>query len=232
MLKYIVLVLLSALQFGPSFAEERISARSELALKIGPTVGVSHVKARNNTENTHPAAGFMTQLSYQWGRFEFSASSYMLIAGINNLDFKTREFEFNDSSGRYRNIAITPTLKYFPKFASGSVYHFYIGAGPQLSHRTMTLRRSEIEGGDLRLDQHKVNYEARGLLVQLGVEQLRTESRKNPMYVEVALVHSQTRNARLIESENFRKTEILDKRQAVGELKYFKLLFTVGYTLF
>ena len=173
----------------------------------------------------------MTQISYHRNQLQLAISSYVSFASVSNLNFQTEDMNFSKSKGRFRNIAITPTIKYITKKTYFKNYHFFLGAGPLWSQRTIKLSSSQTDK-EINLKAHKVNYESRGAIIQLGLEQPKSEALAHPLYFELAFIFSESRKAFLINTEDFRKTEILSRTSAVSDVKNFKVFFSVMMTMF
>lgn len=237
-IKLITVLLIQALTLKNIVAGENHQAfsledRQHFALKLAGTIGHLQTKSELNgrqKSDSHFAPGFMTQISWQYRRFEISASSYVTIARYHGLDFRTDEVSYRDAHGRFRNIAITPTIKYSPGIFDFKDFHFFIGGGLLLSQRTYNLSAAEVSE-DIDLNIHKVNYEARGAIIQLGLEQQKTPSRAHPLYFEIALISTKSMNSSLINTENFRKTDIISKSKARREIGHQKILFSFGLTV-
>lgn len=206
--------------------------RSGFAMKVGGGIGATQLRDKTNQTHISPNPLFTTQIAYQKKRWELAASSYVTLGRYKSMHFEAHDSIFKETKGRYRKIAITPTLKYFPNIRLESTFHPYLGLGVVWSHRTYNLGGSIQELAPIDLNNHKVNYESRGGILQLGLEQLRTEERKYPLFIEIAGIYTESRNVSLIDTSNFRKTEILSKRDAVNHMRNIKIYLSIGVTLF
>lgn len=208
-----------------------IQFHNEFSMRAGMTSGYMDTRGLQGTSDKRATIGFTTSVSYRFKRIQWTISSYTLFGGISNLSYDTKVIQFSKTSGRFRNVAITPTARYHPNIQLGS-FSPYLGAGILWSHRTNKLRRAQMTT-KTDLSNNKINYESRGLIIQLGIHQTNQATNgKFPLFIELSLIHSQSRNVSLIDTSNFRKTEILSKQDAPSEIKNSKVLLSLGARLF
>jgi hypothetical protein len=235
----IILVLTFLLNFSNAFAFE-----NELFLKAGFNLGAARIGTFENVKdddddedereisgsNYFGGFGFNTHVGYRWKRYEISASSTIYFGKVEDLAFKVQENSFV-GSGKYQNVMIHPTVKYFIPWNPLDQWRIAIGVSPIFSQQTVRLNEY-ISAGSFQGDNFKLTYDSVGWGVSLGFEEHLEFKEMHPVYVEISYHQLYSVKSYLVDTTDPKKTNIINSEAAENDVGAEAIMLSMGIILF
>ena len=218
-----------------------LSFENELYLKAGFNIGASRIGTFEYEEeddddkeianhNYFAGIGFNTHVGYRWNRYELSFSSTIYFGKVEDLAFKVQNNKFQ-GSGKYQNVMIHPTVKYFIPWEPLNKWRIAIGVSPIFSQQTIRLNEY-ISAGPYKGDNFKLTYDSVGWGVSLGFEEHLDSKEMHPVYVELSFHRLYSVKSYLVDTSDHKKTNILDSEDSENDVGAEALMISMGIILF
>ncbi len=195
-----------------------------LALRAGPGLSRSTVNALNGTEDHFNALGFNTHFGYLTRRWEVNLSSYVHFGKIDGLHFTVGNNQV-EADGSFRTMFFAPMFKYVTEITPKTNWNLYFTAG---SVQSIKLAPFTDHTGVAR-PNHRINYESRGGIIGIGMQEMLPFKKMHPVYVEFLYSYVRAYRMTLVDTSDFKEVNTVEAEDT--SFKVFDSLFMVNLGL-
>ncbi len=183
-------------------------------------------------ENEDESNGFgvVTHFGYKWTKWEINATSNVSFGKVEDLTFRAGGQTFS-GSGSYKNVTISPMLKYITDIEPFENWHLYFTGGPLWSAQTMKLKKFIIVG-TLPSKEFKLVYESFGGQIGFGIDEITRYKEMHPVYLELILSMTNSYQVSIVDTSDFKETNILRTEETKQDIKTYSITLNFGMIMF
>ncbi len=216
---------------------------NDLFLKGGFSAGVTSIETlddvapgndpKNELDDSHSVFGTFgvnTSFGVMLTDWEFSANSIITFGKAKDLSVIASGDVIN-GSGRYRNVAIGPMVKYYAPFYLKKDWRLYAGIGPSWAIQTIRMDRFTSSLGKFD-DNQKLTIESFGYTLCVGFQEDALFKEMHPVFIELSFSHRGSYKISTVDASKFTETSILTTDEKGQDIEDTVVVFNVGIVLF
>jgi len=208
--------------------EDLTFLRGGLSINNSKLGVLSEIDKDNEDESN--GFGVVTHFGYKWTKWEVNASSNVSFGKVEDLTFKAGGQEFI-GSGSYKNVTISPMLKYITDVQPIDNWFLYFTGGPVWSAQTMKLKKFIIVG-KVPSKEFKLVYESFGGQLGFGIDEITKFKEMHPVYLELIFSVSTSYKVSIVDTSDFKETSILSSEEAKQDINTYSITLNFGMTMF
>lgn len=220
-----------------------LAFNNDLFLKGGFSAGLTSIETlddvpesndpNNQLDDSHSVFGTFgvnTSFGVMLTNWEFSAISTITFGKARDLSIFAAGDVIN-GSGRYRNVAIGPMVKYYSPLYLKKDWRLYAGIGPSWAIQTIRMDQFTSSLGNFD-DNQKLTIESFGYTLCLGIQEEVLFKEMHPVFFEISYSHRDSYKISTVDASKFTETNVLTTDERGQEIEDSIILFNVGLILF
>lgn len=206
-----------------------IGFEDELILRGGIIAAKTTMGTNLESNDDFGGYGLSSNFGYRFKNLELLLSSNAYIGKVENIRFEFHS-ETIQGTGRIRSVDFTPTFKYITPFKLYRNWAFFMSAGPSWILHSIDL--DQFTSGQEGFNNTKLSYDARGITLSLGVEEITETKEMKPVYIQLLFSYFKSRKVSLVDVSNSKEIQILSEEESHQGIKTVTWMLNMGLVIF